>query len=403
MLFHYVAQDKQGRVKEGHVSQPNLQAVLDFLASQNLKPISIRPIMLERSKKGIKLRRDLLSLTDKVFLTKYLALMLKVGTDLFSAIDILIEDFESGPARRFLLEIRSNLEKGQPFYLAFQNHPDYFSQVVINLIKAGESAGNLEKTLEQVSSDLEREKELSSKVKSALVYPMILVAASFFMIIFLATFAIPKLSQMFLTTGQSIPAYSRLVLNVGMFLNRNLIWVILICIGLPLGLFFYFTRNKKGKIYFSSLLEKIPVVKNLVEKMALERFASVLGSLIKAGMPIIQAVEVTAQAVGNPKYEAALTRIAKEYLARGMSIGDSFKKEKIFPAIISNLLAIGEKAGHTEEILHTLSTFYESEIDVALKTLVSFIEPALLVIIGVIVGGIALSLIVPVYQLVGQF
>jgi len=403
MLFHYVAQDKQGRVKEGHISQPNLQAVLEFLASQNLKPISVRPIMLERSKKGIKLRRDLLSLTDKVFLTKYLALMLKVGTDLFSAIDILIEDFESGPARRFLLEIRSNLEKGQPFYLAFQNHPDYFSQVVINLIKAGESAGNLEKTLEQVSSDLEREKELSSKVKSALVYPMILVAASFFMIIFLATFAIPKLSQMFLTTGQSIPTYSRLVLNVGMFLNRNLIWVILICIGLPLGLFFYFTRNKKGKIYFSSLLEKIPVVKNLVGKMALERFASVLGSLIKAGMPIIQAVEVTAQAVGNPKYEAALTRIAKEYLARGMSIGDSFKKEKIFPAIVSNLLAIGEKAGHTEEILHTLSTFYESEIDIALKTLVSFIEPALLVIIGVIVGGIALSLIVPVYQLVGQF
>mgnify|MGYP001174279679 FL=1 len=403
MLFHFVAQDKQGRVKEGNVSQPNLQAALDFLASQNLKPISVKPIALEKAKRGLKIGKESLSLTDKVFLTKYLSLMLKVGTDLFSAIDILIEDFESGPARRFLLEIRSNLEKGQPFYLAFQNHSDYFSQVTINLIKAGESAGNLEKTLEQVSFDLEREKELSSKVKSALIYPIILVAASFFMIIFLATFAIPKLGEMFLSTGKEVPIYTRIVLGVGMFLNRYVFIIVPLIIGIPLILYFYFSKNKKGKLYFNNLLEKIPVVKGLVEKMALQRFASVLGSLIKAGMPIIQAVEVTAQAVGNPKYEASLNRIAKEYLGKGISIGDSFKREKIFPAVVSNLLAIGEKAGHTEEILFTLSTFYESEIDVALKSLVSFIEPVLLVIIGVIVGGIALSLIVPVYQLVGQF
>jgi type II secretory pathway component PulF len=150
-------------------------------------------------------------------------------------------------------------------------------------------------------------------------------------------------------------------------------------------------------------MEKVPVASDLVEKMALERFASVLSSLIKAGMPIIQAIEVTAGAVGHPKYQAALLRISKEHLTQGISMGDSFKKEKIFPAVVSNLLAIGEKAGHTEEILKTLSVFYETEIDAALKTLVSLLEPLLLMFLGVIVGGIALSLIVPVYQLVGQF
>jgi type II secretory pathway component PulF len=140
-----------------------------------------------------------------------------------------------------------------------------------------------------------------------------------------------------------------------------------------------------------------------MEKMALERFASVLSSLIRAGMSIIQAIEITAGAVGHPKYESALNRIAKEHLARGLSIGDSFKKEAIFPAVVSNLLAIGEKAGHTEEILRTLSEFYETEIEGSLKTLVSMLEPLLLLFLGVVVGGIALSLIVPVYQLVGQF
>jgi len=403
MLFHFVAQDKQGRIKEGNISQPNLKAALEFLASQNLKPITLKPLAFEKVKKSFLFKGETISLSDKVFLTKYLALMLKVGTDLFSAIDILIEDFSSGPVRRFLLEIRNNLEKGQPFYLAFQNHPEYFSNVIVNLIKAGESAGNLEKTLEQVSNDLERERELTGKIKSALIYPLLLIVTSFLMIIFLVTFAIPKLGQMFLSTGQKIPFYTKLVLNTGMFLNKNIYLVVIIVVGLPLSLYFYFTKSKKGKSYFNNLLEKIPVVKNLIEKLALQRFASVLSSLIKAGMPIIQAVEITAIAVGNPKYEASLLRISKDYLAKGLSIGDSFKKEKIFPNVVSNLLAIGEKAGHTDEILDTLSKFYESEIDLALKTLVSFIEPAMLVIIGVIVGGIALSLIVPVYQLVSQF
>jgi len=403
MLFHYLAQDFKGRLKEANINQPNLKAALEYLTSQNLRPVSVKPITFESKKKGIGIFKETLTLTDKVFLTKYLALMLRVGTDLFSAIDILIEDFESGPARRFLLEIRMNLERGKPFWYSFSKHPEYFSSVVANLIKAGETSGNLEMTLSQVSQDLERERDLSSKVKSSLIYPALLLVASFLMILFLSTFAVPKLGTMFLSTGQKIPIYTRIVLTTGMFLNRYVYLVFPLAFGIPLGLFFYFSKNKSGRANFTKILDKIPVARNLMEKMALERFASVLSNLIHAGMPIIQAIEVTSTAVGNPKYEATLSRISKEYLAKGLSIGDSFKKEKVFPPVVTNLLAIGEKAGHTEEILNTLAAFYESEIDISLKTLVAFIEPAMLVILGVIIGGIALSLIVPVYQLVSQF
>jgi len=403
MLFHYLAQDFKGRIKEANISQPNLKAALEYLTSQNLRPISVKPITFESKKKGIVIFKEILTLTDKVFLTKYLSLMLRVGTDLFSAIDILIEDFESGPARRFLLEIRTNLEQGKPFWYSFSQHQEYFSPVVANLIKAGETSGNLEITLSQVSQDLERERDLSSKVKSSLIYPALLLVASFVMILFLSTFAVPKLGTMFLSTGQKIPTYTRIVLGTGMFLNRYVYIVFPLALGLPIGLFFYFVKTKNGRKNFTKILEKIPVARNLMEKLALERFASVLSNLIRAGMPIIQAIEVTSTAVGNPKYEATLSRISKEYLAKGLSIGDSFKKEKVFPPVVTNLLAIGEKAGHTEEILNTLAAFYESEIDISLKTLVAFIEPAMLVILGVIIGGIALSLIVPVYQLVSQF
>ncbi len=403
MLFHYLAQDQKGHIREGNINQPNIEAVLEYLTAQRLKPLSVKPLILEQDKKEIAIFKKTLSLTDKVFLTKYLALMLKVGTDLFSAIDILIQDFESGLARRFLLEIRTNLEKGEPFWKAFAQHPDYFSPVVANLIKAGESSGNLEATLEQVSVSMERDRNLQTKVKSSLVYPIALMIASFFMILFLVTFAVPKLGEMFLGTGQTIPTFTKVVLSAGMFLNRNIFLVLPIIIGIPVGLFLYFRKTTKGKELFTNLLEKIPISRDLMEKMALERFASVLSSLIRAGMSIIQAIEITAGAVGHPKYESALNRVAKEHLAKGLSIGDSFKKETIFPAVVSNLLAIGEKAGHTEEILRTLSEFYEVEIEGSLKTLVSMLEPLLLLFLGVVVGGIALSLIVPVYQLVGQF
>jgi len=403
MLFHYLAQDSQGRIKEGNVNQSNTEAVLEYLTTQKLKPLSVKPLISEGEKKGLAIFKKTLNLADKVFLTKYLALMLKVGTDLFSAIDILIQDFESGPARRFLFETRSNLEQGKPFWSTFANHPEYFSSVVTNLIKAGETSGNLEATLNQVSINLERDRNLQTKVKSSLVYPAILLMTSVAMVIFLVTFAVPKLGEMFLSTGQTIPVYTRIVLSSGMFLNRNIFIVFPLLIAIPIALFYYFTKTQKGKEKFASFMEKIPVARDLVEKMALERFASVLSSLIKAGMPIIEAIEVTAGAVGHPKYEAALLRISKKHLTQGISMGNSFKKETIFPAVVSNLLAIGEKAGHTEEILKTLSTFYETEIDAALKILVSLLEPVLLMFLGVIVGGIALSLIVPVYQLVGQF
>ncbi|MFA5042222.1 MAG: type II secretion system F family protein, partial [Candidatus Paceibacterota bacterium] len=216
MLFHYLAQDKQGRIKEGNISQANLKLALDFLVTQNLKPISVKPVPYVIKKRFL-FFKETLSLTDKVFLTKYLSLMLRVGTDLFSAIDILIEDFESGPSRRFLLEARANLEQGKPFWYSFSQHPEYFSSVVVNLIKAGENSGNLETTLNQVSVDLERERNLTSKVKSALIYPLLLVVASFAMVIFLVTFAIPKLGDMFLNMGKDVPVYTRVVLTVGMF------------------------------------------------------------------------------------------------------------------------------------------------------------------------------------------
>lgn len=402
MLFHYKAVDSQKRIKEGDFEAIDSATVLGYIASQGLVPITIKQV---KKKKGFNfsIGKESITLKDKVFLIKYLSLMLQVGTDLFKAIDILIADSVEGPVRRFLLEIRNNLEKGKPFYTSFEAHPEYFSLVVTNLIKAGESSGQLSQVLAKVSIDLEAESELTSKIKSSMTYPIILIVGATAVTIFMIMFILPKIGTVFTSTTAKIPTYTKIVLGISGLLNKYALIFIPLFVIVPVGAFLYLSKTIKGKKVFRNFLNKIPVARHLQENLALQRFTSVLSSLIKSGMPIIRALEITAQATGYEKYTNALMNISKNIGTKGLSIGEAFKQEGVFGGVLSNLIAVGEKAGHTGDILETLSNFYKSEAESSLKMLVSFIEPVLLVFIGAIVGGLALTMIVPMYQLVGQF
>ncbi|MFH1758997.1 MAG: type II secretion system F family protein [Patescibacteria group bacterium] len=403
MRFHYTATKLDGRIVEGELEAENSQEALAFLAARELRPISLSVAGKTRLKARQIYLGKAINATDKIFLSKHLALMLKLGTDLFKALDILIADTDKPALKDFLQEIRGTLEKGQRFYVTFARYPNYFSPVFINLVKAGESSGNLGKTFEDLSEMLSKQEDLRRKISAALIYPIVLLVASFLILTFLVTFALPRIAAVFLQGGLEVPFFSKVVFAVGLFLADN-IWLIgslfLAVVGF---LFYFFARTVTGRKVFFYLLNKIPVVGSVVRKVAIQRFASTLSTLMKAGVPIINSLEITAMSVGHQGMKDALNRIAKEGVARGLSLGEAFKRETVFPLAVNSLIAISEKAGHLDEVLATLSTFYDSEIESAIKTMVSFIEPALLVFIGAIVALIALSVIVPVYQLVGQF
>jgi type IV pilus assembly protein PilC len=188
-----------------------------------------------------------------------------------------------------------------------------------------------------------------------------------------------------------------------MFLNQHLVVIAPVAFVVGGGLFMFFSRTKRGKELFSLLVHRTPLVKDLLQKLSLQRFAATLSQLLRAGIPFVTAVEITASAVGDRMFSAALLRIARENVAKGVSINDAFKKETIFPNVVINLVSIGERSGRIDEILGTLAEFYEKEIDTSLKNLVSVVEPLMLVVVGIIVAGIAFSVIVPIYQLVGQY
>lgn len=404
MRFRYIASQASGKVVEGMVEAEGTAGVLEYLAKEGLRPVSIKRLKgFEVSAIKRRFFGAAITVADKVFLCKYLHLMLKVGTDLFRALDILITDIDKPALKAFLLEIKSILEKGQPFYSAFMRYPKYFSPVFVNSVKAGETSGNLENVFADLMVTLEKEQDLKNRIRSALIYPVLLLSLSFAILIFLVTFALPRIANIFSGTGFSPPLFSRVVFGVGLFLGKYIWFLLGLLVTLAVAYILFISRTKAGRTIYRNLVDRLPIIKDVRYKLAIQRFASTMASLMRSGLPIIESLEITADAVGNEEIKRALLRISKEGVSRGLTIGEAFRKEPIFPFTVVNLIAISEKAGHLDEILETLGTFYESEINASIKTLISFIEPALLLAIGVVVAVVALSIIVPIYQLVGQF
>lgn len=401
MKFHYTATNEQGQVIEDQMEANDLSGVLNYLTSQGLKPIKVKPV--KKRAKNITLFGGNINITDQVFIFRYLALMLNIGTNLLQAINILIEDFDKPSVRSFLVEVKSNLEKGAPFYTAFENHPRVFSSVHINLIKAGEVAGNLEEVADNISKSLQKEKDLKDKMRNALIYPALLLGVSMFILIFLVTFALPRISSVFLESGFEPPLFSRIVFSVGLFFGKIWIWILAALIILIIAGFYMYKKSLFFKKLVWSVISEIPVVNDVIKKRAIQRFASTTSSLIKAGIPITRSLNIAANAAGNVKLKNSLRRVADEGLAKGFTMGEAFRREPFFPNMVVNLIAIAEQAGHVEEVLGTLSDFYIKEIDNSIQRLVSLLEPLLLLFIGFIIGLIALAIIVPIYQLTTQF
>jgi len=401
MKFHYKASGTDGKLIEGDLEAQAPAEVLEWMVQRGLKPVSIK-VADVGAKRLIKKRGGgKITIEDKVFLTKYLALMLKVGTDLFKAIDILVEDFDKPTMKALLLEMKDALGKGQPFYTTFERHPQHFSPVFVNLIKAGEASGTLDKVLEKLSSDLEKQWELRNKVRGSLVYPSVLVVLSMIVLFLMVSIALPQIAETFTSGGLEPPFFSRVVFAIGFFFRDYMILLIALFIATGVGGWFYF-RSLTGRRLLSRIANKTPVIKGVIHKISLQRFATTLSSLVRSGTPILEALNITADASGVGELSDALRRISDEGLAKGLTVGEAFRREKYFPRVVVNLIAISEQSGHLEEVLETLADFYDSEIDSSIKALVSFLEPVLLIVIGGAVGLVAISVIVPVYQLVGQ-
>ncbi len=403
MLFTYKAIDKNNNIQDGEFEAENVDDVLRYLGLNQLKPISI-----EKPKKGVfsknfTLFQKKVTEVDKIFLLKYLILLLKSGTDTLQSINLLLLSLKKPSLHLILSKIKHNLEQGLPFYKAFENDVQSFSPVFVSLIKAGESSGTLVEVLESLQDNLEREYEYKKQIKSSLTYPIILVFMSLIIATILIMFVLPNLAKVILTSKAKLPAFSRNVFTIGLWLNHYL----LLIYGVGAAAFFFiiifFNKTKVGIHLKSILLNRVPLLRGILYKYTLGELTSTLSLLLRAGVPLIESIEITAQTISHYDIKAALTRIAQEDLVRGASLGESFKGEKAFPLILSNLVSIAEKTGKIDEVTKTLGEFYSGEVNSAIKGFLSLLEPLILVFMGLFVGFLAISIIVPIYQLISTF
>jgi type IV pilus assembly protein PilC len=401
MLYHYRAADSAGKIIEDDFDANSLQEVLQYLAGKGLRPVSVKAF--DSGKGWFSRRVGKITVSDKVFLVKYLALMLRVGTDLLSAVDILIADFDKPAVRSFLLEVRENLRRGQPFYVTFEKHHKEFSATFVSLVKAAEASGNLQKTFEDLTVSLEQEADLRNRVRSALIYPVVLLGMSLAILIFLVTFALPKVATVFTGSGVNPPMFSAVVFTVGLFIGNHIVLLFSVAGAIIVGTFLFIRFTETGKRAWSRTLMRFPVIRGIYRDLAIQQMASTMSSLMKAGLPIVQTISVAADTVALTDFKLALMRVANEGLSKGFTIGEAFRREEAFPRSVTSLIAISEKAGHIEEVLGTLADFYASSVDASIKTAVSLLEPILLVTMGIIVAVIALAIIVPIYQLTTSF
>ena len=402
-IFIYEVYNKDGATVRGEYEASTREEVVQYLLKRDLTPISVEA--LRGGKGGLDLSISLfekVTPVDILFLVRNLSATVKAGLSVVEALDILIADTEKKMMKNILREVQALVKNGQPLSAGFANFANQFPPVFLGMLRAGEASGQLERTLTELGQYLSKEYALRAKVKSALTYPIILLVASIGVVSLLLIFVLPRLTKAFASSGVELPWVTKFFLGLSSMLTYSFILDGII-LFFTVWFFLYFRKTNMGKKFFFFLISHIPVANELIKKVALVRFTRTLGNLMASGLSAVGSLESAAQSIGNQKYEIAIKSIV-DNVKNGLSISDSLAKfPELFPRLLVSLVIVGERTGSLSEILITFSDFYEEDVDNKLKGLTAVLEPILLLIMGLLVGSIAFSIILPIYQLVGHF
>jgi type IV pilus assembly protein PilC len=402
-IFSYIAINEAGKTINGNVDQPDRASAINALTKQGLRPVSIsesktKAVSSEKKKifGGGKVKSDQL-----VMFTRQLSAMVSAGVPLLRALTALSDHVADSPVlRKILLGVIQNVESGSTFGDALAKYPDTFNDIYVNMVRAGEAAGILDDILKRLATQEEKSMSMRKKIRGSMAYPLVLVVITVAAFFGLMIFIIPQIGKILKDLGGAdadLPFVTQVMLNISAFITSYW-YVIAIVMGLLVYGFLRYKKTKKGKYQFDSLLLRMPVVKKIVTKVAVAHFARTFSALIEAGVAVLEALTVTSRAVGNAVYEEALIE-AEVQVKNGKTLSSVIEANPLFPPIISQMLLVGEETGQTDRVLIKVADFYEEEVDTAIGSISSIIEPLMIIIMGSMVGLIALSVMLPIASL----
>lgn len=398
-IFRYKAYDYKGRIYSGTIFALTEQETIDFLLKQNLTPIEVKQLSQSLLYRLIFKFLFRISFKQKIFLFRNLYLILKSGLTLDKGLRFLIQE-SKGSLRDFLFYVNYSLQKGQPFYKAFTNFPQIFSQVEIETIKAGEISGNLVKNLEKLIESLEKQREIRNEIISNLIYPAIVLALSFGVIVLLITFVLPKVSVLLTQLTEKPPLLTKILIVVSDFVNAHLSFITFLFIFLFLSLIFVLSLKKTRNFLFLIFI-KLPFISKIYLNLSLSRSLFILRSLLSAGLHLTDSIRLAGQATFHPDLRNAFLNSEKE-LKQGKQIKEALGKQEIIPKLLVDILAVAGEAGYLEEALKTMEGFYLEEFRNSVRNILNLLQPALLIFVGVVVGFVAIAVLVPIYQQISQ-
>ena len=401
--YLYIAlNDKQKNVT-GSIEAADRSAVSALLTKQGFRPISIKEGGSKKDKKGSFgsfMKSNKVKSDDLVIFTRQLSAMIGAGVPLLRGLTSLQEHGESEGLNNILSKVIKDVEGGANFADALEKFPDVFSDIYINMVRAGETAGILDDILKRLALQQEKNATIRKKVKSAMTYPMVLIAITILAFFGLMLFVIPQIGNMLTELGgpdAELPMITQIMLTISGFMTSY--WYIVFPI-IAAGIFMAlkYIKTPTGKYLFHRLVLKAPGVKSIIKKVAVARFARTFSALIGAGVPVLESLRVSARAIGNTVYEKALTE-AGEAVKNGRQLSEVIDENPLFPAILAQMMSVGEETGQTDVVLVKVADFYEEEVDLAIDGISSIIEPAMIVIMGGMVGLIAASVMSPIASL----
>lgn len=397
--YSYIAVNTDGKQKKGKMEAPNEDRVYHSLKADGLIPVSIKELGFLSKDIQINFGNPVKPRDLSIFARQFNSII-RAGVPIVKAMQMLVDQTENKTLKKAVLETQILVERGEKLSDAMRNQGKIFPPIMINMMEAGEASGNLEVALERSSLQFEKEAKLKAMIGKAMVYPMMLGGVSLGVVIIMLAFVIPKFMTMFSDMDMKMPVITMTIMNMSNFVVNK--WYVLVIVALLLILAVTAFRNSyRGQIFFAKASLKIPIFGKLNTKTASARFARTLSTLLASGIPMLEAIDITARTMDNIVIKKMLME-AKEEVARGVSLSTPLLASRIFPPMIYHMTKIGEETGNIEGMLTTIADYYDEEVEVATSSLAAAMDPIIIIVLSLIVGTLVIAMLQPMFSMYDQ-
>jgi len=399
-IFQYEAIDARGRTKKGTVDADTARDAREKLRKQQIRVVEMERLDASgRPKKGEKAKLRLerkVNVRELAILTRQFSTLLGSGVHLSEALNVLVEQIQDRHLEVVYRDLREKIVSGSGLADALSFHPNYFSDLYINMVRAGEASGNLDEVLARLADYLQKQANLRGKIAAAMTYPAVMVFVGFGVVVFLMTYVVPRITGILQSKDNVLPAPT-VILMTASDLFKEYWWFGLIALVAAYIFAKLAIATEKGRLFFDTFILKIPVIGTLLQKSAISRFTVTLSTLLKSGLPALDALSIVSKVVNNALLSRVISQVAERIL-EGADIATPLRKSKMFPPMVGYMIAVGEQSGELENILDRISETYEEEIDLAVQRLTALIEPVIIVGLAVVVGFIIMAVLLPLLQ-----